>query len=322
MGSMNEDWNDKVGLIVQSLGAQPGSNFCWVGLVGKVPFLFKTISVDPPTLMFKFRVLKQEGIVPKEDLAFNTHLGALGVKCEFEGAYMWVWIRKPQAMTGVDIAGLVRECVNHYAENFPTASGHCHVCGENRDAVMVQEGDGIGAVCSICLAEAVSRKNAREQEMNRSNGFWALLLPLGIALGAFGWGVFWYAYEKMFEILGVETLILPSIIIFVVAVGIAFCVGWPIGKLLRLSGTSRVLTRVVFSILATIIIATLGEVFFISLYLLPQLSEIPLVSLLHAAFELLLASGVVVIVTKLIFVLCLGMVVYNVAAPKKAKLGI
>jgi hypothetical protein len=308
--------------IAHELRAKPGVGGYVVGVLDNAPFLFKVVSVEPTVLVFKFRLLTQSKKTPNWGETLTGPVCGIGISSETDAKYLWLWIRKADGLDGKMIAGLARQCVNYYAECFPANHEHCYLCGQARSVSLVQEDNAVALICEECVAKAGRQKAEEERRLNRSSVLFGPLVPLAIGVSALGWALFWILYDRLFEMLGVETIVVPHIVIVIVLVACSCGFGWPVAKLLLRSGIAKIMPRLVVAPLFALATVILGEILF-SLFLVYRFEKtLDLVVSLQLLVRLYVQGDWMYTVFRLLFAGGIAVMIYENIEPKKAKLKI
>jgi hypothetical protein len=322
MKTSAEEFEQKVNEILRTLNAQLGTDDYFYGIVKTTPFLFKVISGDPAVLLFKLRIVESGDRSHGRQVSSDQYLGTLGIECEFDEKYMWLWMRKTDLLSSKQIVEVVEQSVDNYSEYFPSPAGYCFVCKEKRMGTLVQDDVKIATVCSECMGKALERKDVLEKKLNNSSLPLATLLPLGLLMSSSGWAGFWFLYHKIFEILGVKFIVLPQIVILIIVAGAAFCLAFPVAKLLFHSGVTKILSRALVSIILTILTVCLGELIFVVVMLIPFEEGLTMLSVFSIMLRMEIGADIIYTIYKLAFAGALGFVIYELTAPKEVKIEI
>lgn len=122
--------------------------------------------------------------------------------------------------------------------------------------------------------------------------------------------------------MGVEEIFLPDVVSFGIVIFVAFGLGWPAGKLLLRSGVTKRIPRVIVSTLATIITVVCGELLFAAIVVFRCIHTLNMPATIHVSRLLLMNSDFMYLIYKLVFSIFLGVMIYFILEPKKAKLAL
>lgn len=324
--------------VAKATGAESGDGGFYRGLLGHTPFLLKQTASEPPGYYFKFRKKGRPtcltSIAPRrsEPLPADSPLPAAwhdslpedyakaGVRCDVEEDYVFLWIDQPLPLAPGAIAFLAQECVREHAALLPDQAALCLTCGSTGEASLVQSNASVATVCPGCLEQTQLAHTATVEKLNRSDATVSLLLPLALLGGGVVWAVFWSAFDMLFSLLQTNRILIPIWIAAVVAVGVGFGAGWPIGKILHRSGAVKRLSAGALSLFAALAIVAFGELLYAlwTVFLVTESFDLSLALRLTLPFSL--GDQPTIAFTKFMFACALGFTVYEVSKLKTKKM--
>ena len=257
---------DQMADIVEALEAGYQREY-YSGIVKHAPFLLKEITPDEGDYMFKLRMLEAPLQKPRWDKVVPKAFANAKISCEFEGEYMFVWVKKVESLRGEEIAGLVPFFIERHSDHFPQTAGYCYHCREAGSAKLLEHESSIVTICDTCLVKRAREKIETERSINASDSTMLLYLPLAFLVSATGWGLFWFLYDVLFTSLNTDRLYVPQLVLWCVVLAVGAGLGWPNGKLIHRSGAAKKFPLHVVvgaSVLVTII---LGELLCMSILL-------------------------------------------------------
>ena len=306
--------------IASLLSAEAGSANYYSGQVDGTPFLMKLVSVDPPAYMFKLRMTESHNLHSDWPNTLSEEYVDANVDCEIEGDYIFLWIRDSSSLSAEKIATLVRSCIDHHSSFFPEAAGYCFDCSEFGKASVIQSSASITSICEGCLDKRSEARSLEEVRLNKSSGALTFLVPVAIALSAFGWAIFWWLYDAAFTAAHADRIWAPRILIIAVVLGVGFGLGWPVGKLLHRSGLVKRLSPAGLSIAATILALVIGELLFASYIVLRATGSMDFGLILQNTLPIAFGGNIMYALLKIGFAFTFGAAVYHIAKPKEARL--
>lgn len=305
--------------IAAALGAEAGDEEYYRGLLGNAPFLFKIMSVEPPGYLLKFRMMEPR----TEPSDWHEKLGAeyagAGIRCEIEGDYVYLWIDDASQLSADAIAALATACVRDHARYFPPSASYCYDCQEIGAGTLVQSSNMIGLSCEACLARRLREKVAEDQRVNPSGITQSVLLPLALVVSAVGWGVFWHAYDFMYEMANARFLHLLALVVALAMVVVGGALGWPVGSLLHRSGLSRRVSPRLLATIVTLFMVAAGELSYAGYVVFDFTGRVDPVVTLRVLPELAFGYPIYA-ACKLMVAGALGVVIYEVAKPRAVTL--
>ena len=243
--------------VARGLGAEPGDNGYYRGIANTAPFLYKQTSAVPSGYMFKFRRFtiplpaaprpRSVGVQPEWHDTLSSEYANAGVRSEVDYDYLYLWIDDPRQLTAASVVALVAACVQAHSQYFPHVGQYCSSCRSTGKATLVQNGSSVTTICSDCLDRKRQDVLAKNQSLNASDARVSLLLPLALVLGSLGWAVCWTLYDTIFRITKSNWIVVPTVLVMLVATGVGFGLGWPIGHSagsMRCQGSGNSLMRV------------------------------------------------------------------------------
>jgi hypothetical protein len=280
----------------------------------------KLISADPPAYMIKLRMTEPHNLHSDwPDTLSAQYVNAI-VDCEIEGDYIFLWIRDSSTLCPGDIVALVRSCIDHHSSHFPEAAGYCYDCGESGNASVIQSSASITSICKDCLEKRSEARTQEEVRLNESSGALTFLIPVAIAVSAFGWAIFWWLYDAAFTSAHAERVWAPRILVLAVVLGVGFGLGWPVGKLLHRSGLVKRLSPAGLSVAATLAALLLGEILFASHLVFRATGSMDIGLILQNTLPIAFGGNVMYALLKVGFGITFGAAVFQIAKPKNAKL--
>jgi len=322
MAISQKELSAQIEAIVKDLNAQYATDGYVKGVLNNAPFLFKVLHDDPTLLLFKFRLASSRTGNSRWHTTFDSRLRALDITCETDEKYLWLWLRKATGVDGALIAQIVRQCVDYHSDYFPATSTHCFICDTTRPVSLVQDEDSIITVCDECMAKASEKRALAEKSLNPTNVLLGTMIPLGLVVSATGGAVFWFLYELLFEVAGVDVIYVPEIVLGGVVILVAFGLGWPVGKLLLRSGVTKRIPRTIVSTLATIIMVVCGELLFAAIIVFRSIHTLDMPATIQVSLHLLTNTDFTYLLYKLAFAVFLGAMIYGMLEPKKVKLAL
>lgn len=304
------------------LDADPVGDDYYRGVTHNTPFLCKLISVDPPTYMFKLRMMESQNLESNWTDSLPEKYSDANIGCEIEDDYIYLWIRDASSIDAAAITDLVSSCIEDHSEYFPDAPNYCFHCGKSGSASVVQSGASISSICDLCLQARAEDKEAEEERLNQSSATLSILLPLAIIISSFGWAVFWALYDAAFQMIDEEEIGVPVIVIATVVIVVGLALGWPTGKLLHRSGAVKIFPPILLSLVATAATLIIGELLFATFTVFRLTGDIHIGLILQYTLPLALGSDVMYSITKLIFAGALAWAIFFIAKPKEAKLAL
>lgn len=306
--------------VASALGAEAGSDRYFRGRVDGTPFLMKVISDNPPAYLIKLRMIAPHNLESKWPATLSGHYASANIGCEIEDDYIFLWIRDSSSLDTADIVSLVRECIDHYTDYFPQASGYCFDCRESGNASVIQSGLSVSSICGTCLDKRAKERNSEEARLNKSSGSFALLIPLAITLSAVGWATFWWLCDAAFTAANAERIWAPTIVLALVVLAVGFGLGWPVGKLLHRSGLVKWLPPAVLSIAVAALTLILGELLFASYIVFRAVGAFDPGMVFQNALSIAFRGDFLYAMLKMMFAIAFATVVFQVAKPKRVKI--
>ncbi len=136
-------------------------------------------------------------------------------------------------------------------------------------------------------------------------------------MGAIAWALVWIGYERLFEVLNVDKIVVPRIVEGIALVALGFLVGGPIGFILRKIPNRGDLLAGWLGMLFALASVVFGEIFY-SMWLVYKAVKVISISIaIKIIPEYLADSGVFYITDKFILGIVCVAVAYQVARPQK-----
>ncbi|MGC4013087.1 MAG: hypothetical protein QM755_01015 [Luteolibacter sp.] len=265
--------------LVDALGASWGDPPYYAGVLQGVPFLFKEIGGDLPGYLFKFRearfarkappvrihqkplvVSAPEAVESEESESLPPNAPRL--ETDDDGKYLWVWVRNASALTGVEVADLVRKEVASHSQLFQAKEGECMKCREVGEAKLRQEDGEVSLVCDKCLEarkEIQEAVRAKLEEPVPFHSFFGVIILLATSAA---WAGLWFAMG----LLPAQRFLVPLLLYYSVFAILPVLAGKPIGIMLRRAGTAAVFPHGALAFVFTVIVVLLGEAVLASIY--------------------------------------------------------
>ena len=260
--------------VARGLGAEPGDNGYYRGIANTAPFLYKQTSAVPSGYMFKFRRFtiplpaaprpRSVGVQPEWHDTLSSEYANAGVRSEVDYDYLYLWIDDPRQLTAASVVALVAACVQAHSQYFPHVGQYCSSCRSTGKATLVQNGSSVTTICSDCLDRKRQDVLAKNQSLNASDARVSLLLPLALVLGSLGWAVCWTLYDTIFRITKSNWIVVPTVLVMLVATGVGFGLGWPIGQILRRSGATKRFRPQPLAVISSLLMVVFGEIAYAS----------------------------------------------------------
>lgn len=139
----------KIHEVAEQIRAEAGDAGYFRGIVNHAPFLMKTTSVVPAGLMVKLRRGGERRAVPPSlsrghpsqwHRQLSDEYSEAEVRCEIEDDYVFIWIDKPNELSGEMIASLIAAYVLEHPQYFPDSD---HFCFDCRQTGAASPGSGI-----------------------------------------------------------------------------------------------------------------------------------------------------------------------------------
>lgn len=308
--------------LVSALGATEGTQGRYQGMVENVPFMLQVITAEPPTYIFRFRMMEPRTEFSQWQEEVKQMLPNLDVTCKMEGNYLWLWVHKATELSAEQIRLLAVKCVRDHAAVLPQNAGYCYQCGNTTgETTLVQAGDDIAALCPGCIEKRAETQAQLEHALRRFSWKRAALVPAALAVGGLGWGAFWVGFEKVTEMAGGE-IRLPQFVVLLLVVAVAYGTTWPVGKLLQSSGLVIRVPRMILMVGVTLATVLAGEFLFCS-YLLFEAFHIfnPMLTVLTYT-SVLGGADASYYVLKALFTGGVGWAIFQMTAPKQVVLGV
>ena len=321
--------------VANAMGAEWGDWDFYLGILDRAPFLLRQTASEPPGCYFKFRKKGRLGrpgrVVPRPaqparpgppgtpPAAWQDRLpeayAKAEVSCEVDDEYVFLWISKPHLLPPEDIATLARECVLEHASVLPDQDRLCLTCGSTGEADLFHSEASVTTICPRCLDQKLETHTAVVEKLNRPTKKRSVLFPLALIGGSIAWAVLWNIYENIIQELKAMQLTIPSGIVVLLAVALGFCVGRPIGMILRRPETMKRLQAVALAILAALTIVVIGELLFgvVLVYAITGSMDVDLVS--RATLLFTSGSNPSYARAKFLFACALAVAVYEASKP-------
>lgn len=315
--------------LAAAVGAEPGDNGYYRGIVGRAPFLLKKTESDPAGYFFKFRrknlmefAAESVGAVWHEQLPADH--AAAEIRCDLEEDYVFLWIDRPLELPADALSALAPACVRDHAGLFPEEEGQCMSCHQSGSASLVQANSSIATICPECLEQKRQSNAADNAKLNTSDGHFAAMIPVSLLAGGIAWALFWGLYDAAFRVAKSDMIHVPlMLMVLVAACGLA--IGWPIGTVLHRAGASKRSASpspLGLAVFLTVVIAGLGELMYAAYTAYRMLGGIDFNLVRDLTLPFLFGDNPVYAGTKVGFALMVGTGISEGARRKEKKLAL
>jgi hypothetical protein len=307
--------------IINSLNLEPGEDGFFRGMVGKVPMLMKLKSVDSSGYFLKLRMTATQNLKTNWLHQIPKKFAAAKIECEIENSYIFLWIHS-SILKATTIIEIIKSCIDHHSDFFPQEHNYCFDCGIYGCASLVQSHASISTVCRPCLDIRSHVWRAKEDSLNQSTRMFLALIPFALFVSSIGWAAFWTLYDATFSLLNTNRILVPRIVEVIILLGFGFGLGWPVGKIFHKSGAVKYVSPIVLSIAAAFLTLVAGEILYAGNLIYQVTGKIDVFLILSYTLSLALAGSVMEIALKIAFAVMLGIAIFEISKPKKAKLEI
>ena len=161
-------------------------------------------------------------------------------QCTFsiEGDSAWLSLKNAETLPHEAVVSLVAFVSERLSTSDLAVPPGCLRCGEVETA-RVTDVDGLPTrICPTCLSQAAREKQEAEAALNRGSVAATFGLPAVFGYVAFGWAAVWFAIGLTLE--RHQIRVVPGdeftfLIIVLIAGGVGWVLGWPLGKGVRQS---------------------------------------------------------------------------------------
>jgi len=207
--------------IVTEFGLQVRQDGEGIGAVDDVPLIFKVITDDPLSLMFKFRVTVNTATVelPEE---LRSLIDNDKASFSIENHVAWLTFYDASVFDSAKPAVfLVRAVLQVLRDEGLAVARECVGCRRVGAAGLVYHDGEITWICQNWFQERADQRAIEEARQNPQHSVYLLGIPLALAAATAVWAFTWYLYDRFFEWLGAERIIVPNVAVLIVAVALA-----------------------------------------------------------------------------------------------------
>lgn len=309
------------GEIINTLNIKLGDDDFYLGTFANVPLLMKLTTLDSSGYFVKLRMTAQQDFKTNWSDQLPPKFTHAKIECEIDNSYIFLWIYST-SFNAVAIIDIIKSCIDYHSHLFPQGPNYCFDCGGYGAASITQSHASISAVCPPCFEIRSQTWRAKQESLNKSTWPLLILIPPAICFGSVGWAAFWILHDTIFLALNTKHILAPRIVVVLFVLGVGYCLGWPVGKILHRSGAVKCVSPLVLSVLVAILTFVVGQ-FLYTEYLFYQVIGVWDFSYVLSNFlQLTFSSGVVDIAYKVGLVAILAATIFEISKPKSTKLEI
>ncbi len=222
------------------LQLQAGDEDSAYGDVKETPTAMTVLGVDPPSLMFAFKVSVEECELSLSD-PIKQLLDSLDHSTSVDDGFAWLSLYNVAALPLESIRDLVLLFICELDGQGLAIGPGCARDGCDNSADLVIRNGKVSRVCDDCIESAVSQKREQEDDLNTAQTRHILAFPGMVVTVAIGWALLWFLYDLPFggqEEIEVEQVAFVGILMAVAAGGCGL--GVVLGIAVRRAGLTKV----------------------------------------------------------------------------------
>lgn len=233
------------------------------------PLTMTVLGDDPFSLLFAFRIVQPESGQFEPPILIREMMAEGDAKVSIEDGLVWLSLYRLDGVSREMVQGVVETFADGLTAAQLALPPGCATAGCEGTAGPVHIEGRTSRLCPACVERLFAEREQAERELNRMSTKHMLGLPLVFLLVAGGWGLFWLLVDLVLSWLKVNVIILDkfTIMLFLGILGVfGYSLGVPLGTFLRRSGMVSMFPAFI-SVVALLMVAVVGEYFYINAYM-------------------------------------------------------